>query len=107
MSEPIDLSMFVTRSPEGGARMELALEGVGCASCIRKIETGLHRLPGIREARVNLTDRRLSVEWREGAMAAGDIIQAVERIGYRAYPYRPQAQETDEAQYARWLLKCL
>jgi len=107
MSETLDLSMFVTRAPDGIARMELAVDGVGCASCIRKIEDGLKDTPGIASARLNFTDRRLAVGWREDKLSAGGVIEALERIGYRSHPFRAQQAESDEARHAKWLLKCL
>src|SRR4051812_45366580 len=107
MSETIDLSMFVTRAPDGTARMELVVDGVGCASCIRKIEEGLKDTPGIASARLNFTDRRLAVGWREDKLSAGDVIDALERIGYHSHPFRSQQAESDEAGHAKWLLKCL
>lgn len=107
MPESLDLSMFVTRDADGIARMELAVDGVGCASCIRKIEEGLKAMPGIANARLNFTDRRLVVGWREDKIGPGDVIYALERIGYRSHPFRPQQAESDEAQHAKWLLKCL
>ena len=49
--------------------------------------------------------------WRStGATAtleAGDVIDALERIGYRAHPFEPERAESDEARHARWLMKCL
>ncbi|MBM3526796.1 MAG: cadmium-translocating P-type ATPase [Alphaproteobacteria bacterium] len=107
MSETLDLSMFVTRTPAGAAHMDLAVEGVGCASCIRKIESGLKQVRGVAQARLNFTDRRLAVDWNDSALSAGDIILELERIGYRAQPFRPQSAEADEARMGRWLLKCL
>ncbi|AMN44999.1 heavy metal translocating P-type ATPase [Rhodoplanes sp. Z2-YC6860] len=107
MSETLDLSMFVTRDADGLARMELAVDGVACAGCIRKIEEGLKAMPGIASARLNFTDRRLVVGWREDKIGPGDVIYALERIGYRSHPFRPQQAESDEAQHARWLFKCL
>src|SRR6266568_1192779 len=107
MTETLDLSMFVRRADDGLAHMELAVDGVGCASCIRKIENGLKAVPGIAGARLNFTDRRLAVDWREGELSAADVIEAVEHIGYRAHPFRPQQAESDEALHARWLMKCL
>ena len=59
--------------------MDLAVEGVGCAGCIRKIEGGLKQLPGVVEARLNFTNRRLAVDWREDELGAGDVIAALER----------------------------
>jgi Cu2+-exporting ATPase len=102
----LDLSTFVRR--DGGlSHLDLAVEGVGCAGCIRKIEGGLKRIPGIVEARLNFTNRRLAVDWQDGALKASDVIGALERIGYRAYPFELERAESDEAHYARWLMKCL
>ena len=97
MAEALDLSMFVTRAPDGTAHMELAVDGIGCAGCIRKIESGLKQTPGIAQARLNFTDRRLAVDWREAEQSAGGVIEALERIGYHAHPFRPQQAESDEA----------
>jgi Cu2+-exporting ATPase len=87
--------------------MTLAVEGVGCASCIRRIEGGLKQIPGVLDARLNFTNRRLAVDWREGELDAARVIEAVERIGYRAHPFDLQRLEADEARRAKWLLKCL
>jgi Cu2+-exporting ATPase len=106
MPEPLDLSIFVKR--DGGlSHLDLAVEGVGCAGCIRKIEGGLKRIPGIVDARLNFTNRRLAVDWQDGTLEASDVIGALERIGYRAHPFEPERAESDEARYARWLMKCL
>src|SRR5918994_6162188 len=107
MPEVLDLSMFVTRAADGTAHINLAVEGVGCANCIRKIENGLKSTPGVAHARLNFTDRRLAVDWHENELSAGGLIEALERIGYRAHPFRPQQAESDEAAHARWLMKCL
>ena len=60
MTETLDLSIYV-RHAGGNAHMDLAVEGVGCAGCIRKIENGLKAVPGIVDARLNFTNRRLAV----------------------------------------------
>lgn len=106
MPEPLDLSIFVKRGG-GLSHLDLAVEGVGCAGCIRKIEGGLKRIPGIVDARLNFTNRRLAVDWQDGALEASDVIGALERIGYRAHPFEPERAESEEARYARWLMKCL
>src|SRR6266571_2322979 len=106
MAETLDLSTFVQH--EGGiAHLDLAVEGVTCASCIGKIEGSLKRLPGIVEARLNFTNRRLAVDWREDQLDAADVIAALEDIGYRAHPFQPERAETEEARQASWLTKCL
>ena len=106
MAETLDLSVFVKR--DGGiAHMELAVEGVGCAGCIRKIENGLKQIPGIVDARLNFTNRRLAVDWHESEIKAGAVIDALERIGYRDHPFEPQRAESEEAATERRLLKAL
>src|SRR3954467_5765679 len=74
-----DHAAFVSRSPDGTARVELAVDGVRCASCMTAIERGLGVLPGIAKARLNFSDRRLSVTWAPGAEAnVGAVLQALE-----------------------------
>jgi P-type Cu2+ transporter len=107
MTEASDLSMFVSHGEAGTAHITLAVEGVGCAGCIRKIEGGLKQLPGIIDARLNFTNRRLAVDWREDELDAAQVIEALQRIGYRAHPFAPERAEAEEAQQARWLMKCL
>jgi P-type Cu2+ transporter len=107
MAETLDLSQFVERSDTGTAHMTLAVDGVGCAGCIRKIEGGLTKLPGVIDARLNFTQRRLAVDWRDNEIGAPDIIGALEKIGYRAHPFAPQRVEADDSRQAKRLLKCV
>jgi Cu2+-exporting ATPase len=107
MIEPLDLSNFVERSEPGRAHITLAVEGVGCAGCIRKIEDGLQKLPGIINARLNFTQRRLAVQWRDGETSAERIVTALEQIGYRAHPFAPERIAAEDNRETKWLLKCL
>lgn len=107
LAQSTDLSMFVTHNASGHAHMDLAVEGVGCASCIRKIENGLKKTPGVVDARVNFTDRRVAVDWNDDTLTAGEVIEALEHIGYEAHPFQPARVESEEAKQARWLLRCL
>jgi Cu2+-exporting ATPase len=106
MSEPLDLSLYVERR-DGTAHIDLAVEGVACGGCIQKIEGSVKALPGIVDARLNFANRRLAVDWREGAADAAQVIAALERIGYRAHPFRPERAEVEEARHAAWLMRCL
>jgi Cu2+-exporting ATPase len=106
VAQALDLSSFVQHR-DGTAHIDLAVEGVGCAGCIRKIEGGLKQIPGVVEARLNFSNRRLTVDWRENELAAGTLIAALEDLGYRAHPFHPERAETDEACHATWLIKCL
>jgi Cu2+-exporting ATPase len=107
MSETLDLSMFVEHDAAGGAHMVLAVDGITCAACIRNIESGLIKLPGVTDARLNYTQRRLAVDWRNDETDAAHIIAALEDIGYRAHPFAPERIEADEKAQAQWLMRCL
>ncbi len=107
MAETIDLSKFIERSDAGTAHMTLAVDGVGCAGCIRKIESGLTKLPGVIDARLNFTQRRLSVDWRDAEIGAADIVAKLEAIGYHAHPFAPERADADDSRQEKWLLRCL
>ena len=52
-----------------------------------KIERGLSALPDVTLARVNLTDRRVALEWRQGALDPARFIDRLAELGYKAYPF--------------------
>lgn len=105
--EATDLSLFVEPLGEGRARMDFAVDGITCAACMPVIEQGLKREPGIDEARVNLTNRRLTVHWREAETTPQRIVQRLSALGFRAFPFDPKAVEGEEVREARFLLQCL
>jgi Cu2+-exporting ATPase len=107
MTEALDLSIYVKRQDDGTAHLDLAVEGIDCAACIDEIEGGLCQLPGIVEARLNYTNHRLAVEWREGELAPARVVEELQRLGYRAHPFRTRLVEEEETRRAKWLLKCL
>ncbi|HEY7459437.1 MAG TPA: heavy metal translocating P-type ATPase [Xanthobacteraceae bacterium] len=102
----VDFSAFVTPRPDGACEMQLAVEGVHCAGCMSKIERALNALPGVANARLNFTNRRLIVGWRKGEIEPGAIVARLEEIGYRAHPFA-RAAENEEAREAAFLLRCL
>ena len=107
MAETVDLSLYTRKTENGSAEMDLAVDGITCAACLDDIENGLHRLPGVEKARLNLTSHRLAVSWKEGEASASGIINALASIGYKAYPFEQRRVEADEAAHTLWLLKCL
>ncbi|NHZ37488.1 heavy metal translocating P-type ATPase [Massilia rubra] len=64
-----------------------SLDGIRCAACVWLIERRLARLPGVREAQVNVATERLHMTWDAAACKPSDIVQALRGIGYTAYPY--------------------
>ncbi|QNE29826.1 heavy metal transporter [Streptomyces sp. INR7] len=58
-----------------------------CSSCVLLIDEELEELPGVRSARTSLRDARTVVQLDQpGAVHTGELVAAVERVGYRAVP---------------------
>jgi Cu+-exporting ATPase len=62
----------------------LDIEGMHCASCMRRIERSLQKVEGVREARVNLATNRAVVVYDPKQAEPETLIHAVERAGYGA-----------------------
>jgi Cu2+-exporting ATPase len=107
MTETRDLSHFVHHLDGGIARMELAVEGIHCGGCMRAIENGLSAMPDIIRARVNLTDRRVAVEWRDGKVDPAGFIDRLSQLGFRAYPFDSGKSADNERREGQTLLRCL
>ena len=86
-----DLSAFVERDRDGTASLNLLVNDVHCAHCIATIESAMRAEPGVVDARVNLTARRLRLAWRDGAADPGALVGRLDRLGYPAVPYSPAA----------------
>ena len=107
MVEERDFSIFVRPGTDGGEAMDLAVEGIHCAACMRAIEKGLSKEPGIRGARVNLANRRVTVEWDGDKISPDRILSRMEAIGFKAYPFSTDRVESAEKREEKRLLLCL
>lgn len=107
MSEALDLSHYAKPAGEGVCGMDLAVEGVACGACIARIEGAVRKLPGVTEARLNFTNRRLHVTWTEGKLEPSRIVETLEANGYRGHPFVPLRAEEEEAAEARRLTRYL
>jgi P-type Cu+ transporter len=59
----------------------LAVEGMTCASCVRRVERALAKVPGVDEVSVNLATEHAAVH---GSAALPALLSAVKRAGYQA-----------------------
>jgi len=75
-----DFSHYVRSAGEGIEHIDLAVEGVHCAGCMAKIERGLSVIPDVTLARVNLTDRRVALEWKQGTLDPARFIDRLEEL---------------------------
>ena len=107
MTEAQDLSHFVRHPADGVAAMDLVVNGVYCGACIVAIEKGLGKQAGVRGARVNLANKRVTVEWNEGALEPPVILERLEALGYPAFPFTAEAADSAELLEEKRLLRCL
>ena len=103
----VDLAAFVRHDKVGHDTLELMVTGAKCAGCIRKIEGGLLALPGVAEARLNLSTQRLRVAWTPGAMPPERITDTLTRLGYASAAFDPEAAQRKTDEEGRKLLRYL
>ena len=72
-----------------GDYVTLLVDGIHCAACQWLIERGMQAMPGIIEAQLNLSARRLRVGWRPDQTRLSFIIRELAKFGYRAEPLDP------------------
>ncbi len=63
--------------------IDLAIEGMTCASCVGRVEKALSKVDGVKAARVNLATERAHVELLTD-IPVGKLIEAVEKTGFSA-----------------------
>lgn len=74
----------------------LAVPGMHCAGCIRKIERSLRESQGILSARVNLSARQVTVR-HDPALKPRDLVAELGRIGFEAEPRKGALARSDSA----------
>ena len=80
----------------------LPIEGMTCASCVRRVERALEKTPGVTAASVNLATEQANVVYDPAATGLDQLRAAVEKAGYTvgALPMVPAAAVTAAAEPA-------
>jgi P-type Cu+ transporter len=63
--------------------VEMAIEGISCASCVSRIEKGLLAAPGVVRASVNMATHHARVEYLPEMIGLPGLRKAVESAGYK------------------------
>ncbi len=66
-----------TTAPKPAAEIDIGIEGMTCASCVRRVEKALSGVPGVVDASVNLGTERARIALADNADAAA-LTEAVE-----------------------------
>lgn len=63
----------------------LVVPGMHCAGCMAKVERALQAVPGVAQARVNLTARQVGVE-HGGEVTMPQLVEALGAVGFASQP---------------------
>ncbi|MBI1260490.1 MAG: cadmium-translocating P-type ATPase [Rhizobiales bacterium] len=102
-----DPGFFVRETPQGSARLDLVVQDMHCAGCLRKVERGLHEVDGVDYARANLSTKRVAVRWDPKRATASEIVEKLAATGFNAVPFDPKLIGSMENDEGRKLLRAL
>ena len=77
---------------DGTAEVDVAIDGIRCASCVWLNERVLQRTPGVLAARVNYATHRARIRYAPGAIALPAVLARVQAAGYVPLPWRESEQ---------------
>src|SRR6478735_6907964 len=81
---------WISDAGPGLKQIEFIVPQANCAACMSIIEKQLRQIPGVSNARVNLTARRLSVVWQAGTQEPQAFLDCLLALGYAARPFDPR-----------------
>src|SRR3954452_19101265 len=82
---------------ESPTEIVLPVEGMTCASCVRRIERFLDRTPGVASAEVNLATEEATVRYDPAVVGRSELVAAVEAAGYDVAANPPEASRDSAA----------
>ncbi|HLM57818.1 MAG TPA: heavy metal translocating P-type ATPase [Pyrinomonadaceae bacterium] len=90
----------VAGGPAAPARADLAVTGMTCAACARRIERRLSKTEGVADANVNFATSRATVHFDPARTGVRQLVEAVKSAGYGAAAPEEGAASAEEARRA-------
>ena len=78
------------RAAAASTSAEFAIGGMTCASCVRRVEKALAKVPGVEQVSVNLATEKATVH-AEPSVSRDQLLAAVTKAGYEAKFIEPEA----------------
>lgn len=82
-------------------RIELAIEGMTCASCVGRVEKALLSIPGVSAAAVNLATEKATVT-AVASVSFATLAAAIDKAGYVAKPVKTMSTEAATTGLPQW-----
>ena len=76
------------------------LKGMSCASCANTVETVINRVSGVEECTVNFAMEQATVQYNPQQTSVETIQNAVEKVGYGAFPLENNKSQSEDKQEA-------
>jgi len=93
--------------PDGSLQTDFIVPAMHCIGCIRTIERGLAKLPDVKNARANLSTKRVTVQWQPRADRNMNFLQNLADLGFEASLFDLEDISNSARQTGRQLLICL
>ncbi len=77
------------------AKKAFQIQGMSCAACVRRVETGIESLDGVDHAAVNLATGKATVEFDAAVVNDLKIREKIEATGYTVIDLDPPAPEAE------------
>ncbi|ACP22299.1 putative copper-translocating P-type ATPase (plasmid) [Sinorhizobium fredii NGR234] len=81
----------IEKSASFSIATDFGIDGMTCASCVRRVEKAIAAVPGVASANVNLATERATVQFA-GAPDTQAVLRAIEKVGYEP---KVETQELD------------
>ena len=103
----IDVSEFAHLVDENSFAINLMIEGLHCAACVWLIESVLKKQSTVKKARINMSTKRLYLEWFGAKDIGNDLVKLIFNLGYRLIPFDAEFLQAGEKKYDGSMLKAL
>ena len=90
MSAPSVTTADPAAAAATSATAEFAIGGMTCASCVRRVEKALAKVPGVEQVSVNLATEKATVH-ADASVSREQLVAAVTKAGYEAAFIEPEA----------------
>ncbi len=103
-----DYAAYASTERAGHGHLDLMAPDIHCAGCIKRIETALNAHPAVTAARVNMSTKRVAVDWCGDLALADEIAGTVAALGFDIRPFDgDRASGAQDAARSRELLLAL
>ena len=103
----LDYLEHVTTRENQSHQIVLLIDGIHCGACIWLIENTLNKQTTIKNARLNLSTNRLTIEWNGKKNLINEFVKIVEKLGYKATPFSADQMLVKSLEQQKELLKRL